>query len=464
MSTKSKDQKTSEPYKILWYSLPNLIDTSNGAAISNKHILECLEAQGFRIAVLTATCYDDDSGALEFAKIEQAMGEPAQGFYQFKLNNIDYFVAKTASKRLKEIKADEQTTVWSLFVKLLEDFQPDLMMGFCPDLFSLSLRREAKARGIATVYTVCNASHDNFSFPDCDAVLTNSLAISAYYNRRQDRHVKVKPFGIVIDPNKVLAPQDPRNRRYVSLINPTPYKGIAIFIGLMRAFFIKYPNNPLRFLIVKSRGDYESIMKQLHFADGTKLTDHPDFKALISRLDVAEHTTNIKQVYALSYAVTCPSLCFEAWGMVATEANMSGVPVIAHNLGGLPEAIGRQYIDKGNNNYLVDDSALGGVLVEPPKSTMDDNTCIPTDEELAPYLAALEMVLTHDYSKQCHKSAQVNAPERNLERLKNYIMPLMKRSRKHKTPYSNSFFLSESYESEKRERLKAQKAALQTDS
>lgn len=441
---------STDPLKILWYSIPNLIDTSNGAAISNKYILECLSRQGFKIMALNATCYDDDAGAQEFNNIENSFQECPQGFYQFKLKGIDYVVVKTASARLKKITSDEQTLIWSLFVKILEDFQPDLVLGYCPDLFSLSLRREAQARGIATVYTVCNAAHDNFSFPDCDAVLTNSWALSWYYNRRNDRHVKVQPFGIVIDPNKVLGAQDKTDKRYITLVNPTAYKGIAIFIGLMRAFYRKYRKDPVRFLIVKSRGNYEQILKDLHFADGTKFLDLPECSELMSHLDVAEHTNNMKQVYALSQVLVCPSLCLEAWGMVATEATMSGVPVLANNIGGLPEAIGRQYLDQGNGNYLVDDSALAGVLVDIPQSTYHDNLCIPSDEEIEPYLAALERLLTHDYSQQCAAAAAVNSPERNLERFVNYILPLMERSHKSKTPYNNSFFLSDSYQAERR--------------
>jgi len=43
-----------------------------------------------------------------------------------------------------------------------------------------------------------------------------------------------------------------------------------------------------------------------------------------------------------------PSVWEEAWGRVVTEAHLSGIPVIARGIGGLPEAVGP-----------------GGILVDP---------------------------------------------------------------------------------------------------
>ena len=274
--------KSKQPYKILWYSLPCLIDSSNGAAISNKFILEQLALQGMEVKALNATIGDDPSGLHGLNAITEKVEENPAGFYQFRLSNIEYFVVKTSSTGLREIKASEQTTVWSLFVKLLEVYQPDIVIGYCPDLFSLSLRREAKARGIATAYAVCNASHDNFAFPDCDVVLTNSQAISMYYNRRPDRKTTVKPFGIVINPEKVLGPNENRDQRYITLVNPLPYKGIAVFIGLIRAFINKYPAVPLRFLVVKNRGSYDEIIQSLKNHDGSKFLEGPDAQKILS--------------------------------------------------------------------------------------------------------------------------------------------------------------------------------------
>lgn len=441
-----------KPFKILWYSLPCLIDTSNGAAISNKYILESLRARGVGVMVLNATIADDDSGMKEFNSMVAELPDNDQGFYRFSLNGLEYVVVKTGSSRLNEIVAKEQTLVWSIFVKIIEDFKPDLVMGFCPDLFSLSLRREAKARGISTVYAVCNASHDNFSFPDCDAVVTNSVAACSYYNRRNDRHVKVQPFGIVINQDKVLPPDAPRDPRYITMVNPTPYKGIALFIGLIRAFRKKYPHSDQRFLIVRSRGDYENTVRSLHYKDGTSFLSTPEANDILSHVDLAEHTSNIRAVYQITRVMVCPSLCYEAWGMVATEAIMSGIPVLGTRFGGLPEAMGARVSTGEDGSWNIDESTIGGIVLDIPRNTYDDNLCVPSDEEIAPYLEALENLMTQDWSERVRAAAAVNAPERNLQRLIDIIVPLMERSRQTRTPYTNSFFLSDSYMKEKRDR------------
>jgi len=49
-----------------------------------------------------------------------------------------------------------------------------------------------------------------------------------------------------------------------------------------------------------------------------------------------------------------PSQWEEAWGRVATEAQLSGIPVLASRIGGLPESVGP-----------------GGILVE-PTAPLDD--------------------------------------------------------------------------------------------
>ncbi len=48
----------------------------------------------------------------------------------------------------------------------------------------------------------------------------------------------------------------------------------------------------------------------------------------------------MKQVYRSAKLILMPSMWEEAWGRVATEAQFSGIPVIASNRGGLPESVG----------------------------------------------------------------------------------------------------------------------------
>jgi hypothetical protein len=63
-----------------------------------------------------------------------------------------------------------------------------------------------------------------------------------------------------------------------------------------------------------------------------------------------------------------PSLWYEAWGMVAVEAQFCGIPVLSSNSGGLPESkFGVPYIlpvkqltgeHNENGRYMVDDQNI----------------------------------------------------------------------------------------------------------
>jgi glycosyltransferase involved in cell wall biosynthesis len=46
-------------------------------------------------------------------------------------------------------------------------------------------------------------------------------------------------------------------------------------------------------------------------------------------------------IYAETRVLLVPSLWEETWGRVATEAQFSGIPVLASDAGGLPEAVGQ---------------------------------------------------------------------------------------------------------------------------
>jgi hypothetical protein len=45
-------------------------------------------------------------------------------------------------------------------------------------------------------------------------------------------------------------------------------------------------------------------------------------------------------LYGSTKVLLSPSRCYEAWGRVASEAQINGIPVLASNRGGLPEAVG----------------------------------------------------------------------------------------------------------------------------
>jgi glycosyltransferase involved in cell wall biosynthesis len=54
-----------------------------------------------------------------------------------------------------------------------------------------------------------------------------------------------------------------------------------------------------------------------------------------------QNTLDMKSVYKRTRILLVPSQCEEAWGRVVAEAQLNGIPVLASNIGGLPESVGR---------------------------------------------------------------------------------------------------------------------------
>ena len=64
-----------------------------------------------------------------------------------------------------------------------------------------------------------------------------------------------------------------------------------------------------------------------------RISRHPNIK-------FTERISDPRKIFHTTKALIIPSRCEEAFGRVALEAQISGIPVIASDIGGLPEAVG----------------------------------------------------------------------------------------------------------------------------
>lgn len=108
---------------------------------------------------------------------------------------------------------------------------------------------------------------------------------------------------------------DPNKSEYITLINLNKNKGGEIFEQIARAM----PNK--KFLGVMGSYDEQIIPK-------------------LPNVKIVEKSVNIKDYYAMTRILLMPSE-YESWGITATEAMSSGIPVISTDTPGLLENCGK---------------------------------------------------------------------------------------------------------------------------
>lgn len=123
----------------------------------------------------------------------------------------------------------------------------------------------------------------------------------------------------------------PSRRDRVVFVNPHPFKGVEIAMGL-----------------AERRPDVEFLFIESWHLDPDRKAEYHTRASGLPNVEWSGSVTDMREVYGRARVVLVPSTCEEAWGRVATEAQVSGIPVLASNRGGLPESVGK-----------------GGILVDP---------------------------------------------------------------------------------------------------
>lgn len=215
---------------------------------------------------------------------------------------------------------------------LVDKFQPDIIVVMAGRCFGLL--NECTALRIPTIYYALV-----LGLGENDETLNRSPYLKCISNSQFTANVLQKllhlpstviPHRILFDNYRVAG----KGTKAVH-IGINHKKGIHISIQLARSL----PRIP--FLFVESwpltRSEFKAIRQETES---------------LSNVTIMRRTNNMKKVYSQAKVLLAPSQWEECWGRVATEAQISGIPVLASDSGGLTEAVGPGGIIVGRKEPL----------------------------------------------------------------------------------------------------------------
>ena len=159
------------------------------------------------------------------------------------------------------------------------------------------------------------------------------------------------------------------DRGFVTMINPCELKGVSIFAGLARKFV------DIEFAAVPTWGADQDLIDRLR---------------VLPNVRILKPAKDIEDILGQTRILLVPSLWPETFGYVVPEAMLRGIPVLASDIGGLPEAkLGVDYV----------------LPVLPGEFRKDGFVSPPQD--LLPWSQALDELLSdEDTYRQCSQQSR----------------------------------------------------------
>ena len=211
---------------------------------------------------------------------------------------------------------------------VVDDFKPDVVL--VQAMASMPVAHTISALGVPMVIYWRDAEKNRMCGTPVGLnarYIANSQFTASFY--KQHFSVSSTVIPPLIRRERYIAPNP--TRQSVVFIGTVPEKGLDVAFGIAKAC----PDIPFEFVEswIMPHGRRRAIKSCL---------------ASLPNVRFVPHQTDMRPIYGRARLLLAPSQWEEAWGRVASEAHINGVPVIGSNIGGLPEAIGP-----------------GGILVEP---------------------------------------------------------------------------------------------------
>jgi glycosyltransferase involved in cell wall biosynthesis len=281
-----------------------------GAETSTRHLMTALVARGHAVAVVTSTKKRSVTGLVDLG-LARLTGRARE--------HADAGPGYLAAHSVDALQTERS---------LLRDFGPDVVVvtGTDPAFATSALRLSADRPSI--LYVRVADAIQAVSGAHADLVVTNSTFMA---NLVRDRGVEATFIPSIFPvADYRLNP----TRQKVLFINPVPKKGVDIALALAE----RRPDIPFVFNLSwrVAPQDLRSLRKTAR---------------RLGNVEFRKQTRSPTDLFRDCRILLVPSQWEEPWARVASEAQISGIPVVGSRIGGLPESIGP-----------------GGVLVDPPDS------------------------------------------------------------------------------------------------
>lgn len=297
-----------------------------GGDKSNRLLMEALAERGHEVRVVARIADFGPAGHEKFTSDLAARGvagtENERGAVVLSLRGVTvHTVTRTA--QFRQYFADE-----------LAEFAPDVVITSTDDpaqlLFEIAMRSTARVVHLVRATIAVPFGPDSSSpsaaraelLRGADAVVGVSEYVAAYVRQHGGRDAVHVPISLM-EPG-AFPPLGSFESRFVTLVNPCAVKGIAIFLGLAE----RLP--AVEFAAVPTWGT--------NAEDFIELRRH-------SNVTVLPPVDNIDEILRHTRVLLVPSLWAEARSRIVVEAMSRGVPVVASDIGGIPEAkLGVEYL------------------------------------------------------------------------------------------------------------------------
>lgn len=358
------DLVSTKSARILFASWHCLADPASGAAISMRDLLAGLKGFSWRTKVFTGPRLDfsaeDSMGRhlknQEIVYEQKSHHEGELGFSLFHYHNAgaDSTIFQPDSPPGPSQETEAAAMFLALFERVLETFQPDVLLTYGGGQTGWEMMKLARQRGVRVVFTLRNFSYrDARFFKNVDAILVPSEFSAAHYRKILGRDCTAIPSPI--DWSRIRCEPNAEERRFATFVNPQPVKGVTVFARIALELGKRRPDIPL--LVVEGRGQTDWLSRL------------PVDLSELENLHVMANTPDARDFYRVTRVMLMPSLWNESFGRVAAESSINGIPVLASNRGALPELL-----------------AESGFLFEIPSRYTPKTAACPTAEEIAPWI------------------------------------------------------------------------------